>query len=110
MIKATWLTILAEGLSLPFSGLSSFRFIYFPHCLINNAFSYNFAAADSKKIRVCWRINARSRKKRVLEATLGSYLKHGNFKHFKGTGGFATASQVHIGISDGSWKAYYRRV
>ena len=53
-----------------FLDLSSFRFIYFPHHLVNYAFSYNLVNADSKKIPVCRRINARSRGKRVLEATL----------------------------------------
>ena len=52
--------------------LSSFRFIYFPHGLVNYAFSYNLVTADFNKIRVCRRINVRSRVKRVLEATLSS--------------------------------------
>ena len=53
-----------------FLDLSSFRFIYFPHRFVYHAFSYNLVNADSKKIRVCRRINARSHGKRVLEATL----------------------------------------
>ena len=60
-----------------FLDLSSFRFIYFPHRLVYYAFSYNLVTADSKKIRVCRRINARSRGKRILEATLRSVIRQG---------------------------------
>ena len=57
-----------------FLDLLSFRFIYIPHRLVNYMFSYNYVAADSKKICVCRWINARSCVKRVLEATLTLYL------------------------------------
>ena len=59
-----------------FLDLSSFRFIYYPHCLANYAFSYNLVTVDFNKICVCRRINVQSRVKRVLEAT----LKHVNQK------------------------------
>ena len=59
-----------------FLDISSFRFIYFPHRLAYYAFSYNLVIADSKKIRVCRRIYARSRGKRVLEASLMLYPNH----------------------------------
>ena len=53
-----------------FLDLSSFCFIYFPHRLVKYVFIHNLVDADSKKIRICRRINAQSRIKRVLEAKL----------------------------------------
>ena len=55
-----------------FDFLSSFRFIYFPHRLVNYTFMYNLVTTDFNKIHICRRINARSCVKRVLEATLNT--------------------------------------
>ena len=77
------------------------------------AFSYNLVTADSKKIRVCRRINARPRGKRILEATLISMPTTHNFIDILGNPLHPTDSVRNLSVwfdSDFSFSKHVQNV